>query len=147
MDRSTAVLLTAAGGGLIALQAPMNSVLGRSVGTIQAVFVGFALGTIALALIAVTASGGFGDLGEARSLPWYYLAGGILGAVYVSCVLVTVRTLGAGGVTAATIAGQLSASVAIDRYGWLGVEQQPVTATKVAGVVLLCVGVALIVRG
>jgi len=146
MDRSTAVLLTAAGGGLIALQAPINSVLGRSVGTVQAVFVGFALGALALALLAATAGGGFGDLGEARSVPWYYLAGGLLGAVYVTCVLVTVRTLGAGGVTAATIAGQLSASVAIDRYGWLGVEQQPVTVTKLVGIVLLCVGVALIVR-
>ena len=39
---------------------------------------------------------------------WYYLIGGLLGAAYVTTVLLTVRTLGAGGVTAATVAGQLT---------------------------------------
>lgn len=147
MDRSTAVILTAFGGGLIALQAPINSTLGRSVGTFQAAFVSFAIGTILLAAIAAVASGGFGSIGEARGLPWYYLVGGVLGAIYVTSVLVTVRTLGAGGVTAATIAGQLTASVIVDKYGWLGVEKEPITAGKLAGVVLLCLGVALVVRG
>ena len=46
-----------------------------------------------------------------------YLLGGVLGAVYVTTVLMTVRDLGAGGVTAATIAGQLTMSVLIDRAG------------------------------
>lgn len=147
MDRSTAVLLTAAVGGLIALQAPINSTLGRTVGSLQAAFVSFAIGTVLLAAIAALASGGFGTIGEARALPWYYLIGGVLGAAYVTTVLVTVRELGAGGVTAATIAGQLSASIVVDRFGWFGVPEQPITAQKIAGVVLLAAGVALIVRG
>lgn len=147
MDRSTAVLLTAAVGGLIALQAPINSTLGRTVGSLQAAFVSFAIGTVLLAAIAALASGGFGSIGDARDLPWYYLIGGVLGAAYVTTVLVTVRELGAGGVTAATIAGQLSASIVVDRFGWLGVPEQPITAEKIVGVVLLAAGVALIVRG
>lgn len=147
MDRGTAVVLTALVGGLIALQAPINSTLGRSVGTFQAAFVSFALGTVLLLGIAVLAKGGLGQIGEARSgLAWYYLSGGVLGAAYVTTVLVTVRSLGAGGVTAATIAGQLSMSVAVDHYGWLGVTRQPVTLAKVAGIVLLALGVWLIVR-
>lgn len=147
MDRSSAVILTALGGGLIALQAPINSTLGRSVGTFQAAFVSFAIGTVALALIVAVASGGFGAIGDVRDVSWHYLLGGILGAIYVTSVLVTVRTLGAGGVTAATIAGQLTASVVVDKYGWLGVDKEPITASKLAGVVLLCAGVALVVRG
>ncbi len=146
MDRGAAVVLTAAAGGLIALQAPINSTLGRSVGTFQAAFVSFAIGTVALATIATLAKGGMAQIGEVRSLAWYYLVGGLLGAVYVTSVLVTVRSLGAGGVTAATIAGQLSLSVAVDHFGWLGVDRAPVTAPKVAGIVLLAVGVFLIVR-
>ena len=47
MDRGVAVVLTAFVGGLIALQAPINSTLGRIVGTFQAAFVSFAIGTIA----------------------------------------------------------------------------------------------------
>jgi transporter family-2 protein len=61
-------------------------------------------------------------------------------------VLVTVRSLGAGGVTAATIAGQLTMSLVIDQLGILGVEKQPIDATKVAGVLLLAAGTFLMVR-
>ena len=70
---------------------------------------------------------GFGQLGEVGGLSWYYLIGGLLGAVYVTTVLITVRTLGAGGVTAATIAGQLTMSVVLDRLGILGLAQRGLT--------------------
>jgi transporter family-2 protein len=146
VDRGAAVALTAAAGGLIALQAPINSTLGRSVGTFQAAFVSFAIGTVALALVAALAKGGMAQVVEARHLAWYYLAGGLLGAIYVTSVLVTVRALGAGGVTAATIAGQLTLSVIVDHFGWLGVDRSPVSATRVAGVALLAAGVFLIVN-
>lgn len=146
MDRGLAVVLTAAVGGLIALQAPINSHLGKSVGTLQSAFISFALGTLVLLGIASLASGGLGQIGEARGLPWYYLTGGVLGAAYVTVVLVTVRTLGAGGVTAATIAGQLTLSVVVDQLGWLGVGKHPITASRVVGIALLTVGVFLIVR-
>ena len=146
MDRGTAVVITAFTGGLIALQAPINSQLGRSVGTFQAAFVSFTIGTVLLCCIAALSKGGLGTIGEARSLTWYYLTGGVLGAAYVTTVLVTVRSLGAGGVVAATIAGQLTMSVIVDQFGWLGVEKDPITALKVVGVALLSLGVFLIVR-
>ena len=146
MDRGLAVVLTAIGGGLVALQAPINSMLGRSVGTFQAAFVSFSIGTLVLALIATLAKGGLGQVGEARHLSWYYLTGGLLGAAYVTTILVTVRTLGAGGAVAATIAGQLTISVLVDHYGWLGVNRDPVDALKLAGVALLALGTYLVVR-
>ena len=70
--------------------------------------------------------GGFGEIGQVRD-SWYYLTGGALGAAYVTTVLVTVRELGAGGVTAATIAGQLTMSVVLDRAGVLGLPEKAVT--------------------
>ncbi|MDQ3849987.1 MAG: DMT family transporter [Actinomycetota bacterium] len=146
MDRGLAVALTAVVGGFIALQAPINSGLGRSVGTFQAAFVSFTLGTVVLAVIASLATGGLGQIGEARGLAWYYLTGGVLGALYVTTVLVTVRALGAGAVVAATITGQLTMSVAIDQFGLLGVARQPVTALKLLGIVLLAAGTYLVVR-
>ena len=145
MDRGPAVLITALVGGLIALQAPINSSLGKSIGTFQAALVSFTVGTIALCGIALV-SGGLGSVAEVRSVPWHYLLGGLLGAAYVTCVLVTVRTLGAGGITAATIAGQLTMSVVVDRFGWLGVEKDPVDVSKIAGIALLAAGTFLIVR-
>jgi transporter family-2 protein len=146
MDRSVGVVLTAFAGGLVALQAPINSKLGKTVGTLPAATVSFALGLVVLTTLTVLVGGGFGDVGKASSLPWYYLLGGVLGAVYVTTVLVAVRTLGAGGITAATVAGQLAASVVVDHFGLLGVHKQPVNLTRIVGVAFLVVGVVLVVR-
>jgi transporter family-2 protein len=147
VDRGFAVILTAFVGGLIALQAPINSTLGRTVGSFQAAFVSFLLGTVVLFAIALLAKGGIGTVADVGKVPaWYYLTGGLLGAAYVTTVLVTVRSLGAGGVVAATVAGQLSLSMVLDQLGWLGVEKSPITALKLLGVLLLAAGTYLIVR-
>ena len=145
MDRSVAILLTAAAGGLIALQAPINSTLGKSTGSLAAALISFGVGTIALAVI-VTLSGQLGGVASLTDAGPVYLIGGLLGAVYVTCALIAVKSVGAGGVAAGTITGQLLASVAIDRIGAFGLEQTPLTATRIAGVALLLVGTFLVVR-
>jgi bacterial/archaeal transporter family-2 protein len=146
MDRGAAVLLTAAVGGLIALQAPFNARLGTAVGDLQAAFLSFLVGTAALLVLAALARGGLGTLAGARHVSWYYLTGGVLGGVLVIATLITVRTIGAGGITAALLAGQLTVSIAVDHFGWLGVERSPVTPGKVAGILLLGAGTYLVIR-
>jgi len=145
MDKGVAVLLTAAAGGLIALQAPINAGLGRATGSLPAALVSFSVGTLALAAIVVL-SGKAGGLGSTFDVSWYYLLGGLLGAIYVTNALIQVATIGAGGVAAATITGQLVASVAIDRLGLLGLDQVPLSVERLAGVALLIAGTILIVR-
>jgi transporter family-2 protein len=145
MDRGLAVLLTAGVGGLIAMQPAINAGLGRETGNLAAALVSFGVGTILLALI-VAAAGQAGGVGSALDVPWYYLLGGVLGAAYVTTALITVSTIGAGGVAAATITGQLTASVVLDRIGFLGLEETPLGWERIAGVVLLLCGTYLIVR-
>ena len=108
MDKWAGGLLTVVRGRAGGLQAPINSTLGKSVGTFAA----------AVALVrdraggaGAIAAGGGRRLRRRRrgaDLKWYYLIGGVLGAVYVTTVLGLGAQLGAGGVTAATIAGQLT---------------------------------------
>jgi transporter family-2 protein len=145
MDKGLAVLFMAVVGGLIALQAPVNAGLGKATGTFAAALVSFIVGTAVLAAIVVV-SGKAGGVAEATNVEWYYLIGGILGAAYVFTALVTVDTIGAGGVAAATITGQLTASVLLDRLGVLGLEETPLTAERLVGVVLLLAGTYLVVR-
>jgi transporter family-2 protein len=147
VDRGVAVALTAVVGGMVALQGPINSGLGKTIGNQQAAFFSFATGTIVLAVIAGLAKGGFGQIADAKTLAPQYLIGGLLGACYVSTVLVTVRTLGAGGIVAATIAGQLTVSVIIDQLGILGLDKDPISVSKAIGVLLLAAGTFLVVRG
>ena len=79
-------------------------------------------------------------------MPWYYLLGGVLGAAYVFTALIVVKTIGAGGVAAATITGQLTLSIVLDRLGVLGLEETPITWERMLGVALLLAGTYLIVR-
>ncbi|MEA2373840.1 MAG: bacterial/archaeal transporter family-2 protein [Thermoleophilaceae bacterium] len=145
MKPGLAIALTAGAGGLVAMQAPINGMLGKSAGKLAAASISFLIGTAIL--IAITGlSGAEVNLGSAAKLPWYYFLGGALGAAYVTTVLITVNTLGAGGATAATIAGQLSTSVVLDRVGAFGLPEKPITLARVVGVVLLAIGVVLIVR-
>jgi transporter family-2 protein len=145
MDRGLAVILTAVAGGLIALQAPINAELGKATGSLAAALVSFLVGTIALAAI-VLLSGKAGGLSSSFDVSWYYLVGGLLGAIYVTNALLAVSAIGAGGVAALTVAGQLSASVAIDRLGLFGLDQVPLSPERLLGVGLLLAGTFLVVR-
>lgn len=145
MDRGLAIVLTAIAGGLIALQAPINAELGRATGSLAAALVSFLVGTIALTAIVVL-SGKAGGLSSTFDVSWYYLVGGLLGALYVTNALLAVSAIGAGGVAALTVAGQLIASVAIDRLGLFGLDQVALTPERLLGVGLLLVGTVLIVR-
>jgi transporter family-2 protein len=145
VDRGLAVFLTAGAGGLIALQAPINAGLGKATGNLPAALVSFLVGTAALLLI-VLISGKAGGVTNAGEVSWYYLFGGLLGALYVANALVAVSSIGAGGVAAATIAGQLTTSVVADRLGILGLEQVSLSPQRLLGVLLLLIGTFLIVR-
>ena len=144
MTKGIALLLSAFAGILVAMQPPINSKLGAAVGTFAAATISFLVGTVVLFAVAVLSGGT--HLGGLRGVPWWYFVGGLIGAVFVASSLVTVRTLGAGGVVAATIAGQLTGAAVIDQFGLLGLSKTPLSATRVVGIALLAVGVFLVVR-
>jgi bacterial/archaeal transporter family-2 protein len=146
VSRGLAVLLGAGAGCLVGMQAPINSRLGKSVGGIQAATFSFLIGTTALVLLSSVLRGGLGSLGHVGRAPWWTLVGGLLGAVYVFVAIEAVHTLGASGLTAVVITGQLVISVVIDRFGLLGIAKQQISASRIVGLVLLAAGVALVVR-
>jgi len=55
-----------------------------------------------------------------------------------------VRTLGAGGVVAATVTGQVIVSAVLDRYGVLGLDKSPLTPLRIGGFMLLLIGTAMV---
>jgi bacterial/archaeal transporter family-2 protein len=146
VDRGVAVVVAAVIGGVIAMQAPLNSQLGRTVGGLQASVVALCISFFALLALA-SITDGLGGIRRIGDAPWYVaVGGGLAGALYVGSIVWTVRALGAGGLTAVTIAGQLAVAVALDHFGWLGVERSPVTFAKVAGIALLALGTWLVIR-
>ena len=112
VSKELAVLLTVAAGGLVAAQAPANNVISNSVGSLGAALVSFLVGTAVILVLTFTVGGGLSGDEGVESPAWYYwILGGVGGAAIVLVTLITVRELGAGGATAAVIAGQLALSV------------------------------------
>jgi bacterial/archaeal transporter family-2 protein len=143
MERLFAVLATVGVGAVIAMQPPVNSELAKRTSIVAAAFIATAIAALALGALAV----GLGEAGQIRKIPHVpplYLTGGLMGALLVSVSLVTVRTLGAGGVVAATVSGQLVVSAILDQYGFLGLDRIGLTPTRLLGFALLLAGTALV---
>jgi transporter family-2 protein len=143
VDKLVAVLATAFVGGLIALQPPVNAQLGKATSVLGAAFISTAISAVVMGVLFV-AAGRTGDLAHVPDVKAIYLIGGLLGAVLVSVSLVTVETLGAGGVVAATVSAQLIVSALLDRAGVLGLDKVGLTPMRLFGFALLLAGTALV---
>lgn len=147
MSKELAVLATVAAGGAVAAQAPINNIVSKQIGSLGAATVNFAVGLVIILVVTFVFAGGLETSSDADAPRWYYwVFGGVAGVIIVTTTLITVRELGAGGVTAATIAGQLTLSVILDRLGVLGLDERALTWEKLLGIALLAAGTVLIVR-
>src|SRR2546426_12754288 len=77
------------------------------------------------------------------NVPWWGWLGGAVGAGYVASAVAAAPRLGALNLFAAGIFGQILCSVGLDHYGVL-YKEHSLSAGRLAGVVLLAVGVALV---
>ncbi|WP_018341600.1 DMT family transporter [Cytophaga aurantiaca] len=108
-------LLLALAGIAVAFQTGVNGALGRQIGTIEASFTSFAVGTIFIFIAMMVF--GKGNIFLIKNVPWWQLTGGILGAVYVMTSVLMVPRIGIGGVLMLLIIAQLSTSAVIDHFG------------------------------
>lgn len=145
MERWLAVAVMAVAGGLVATQPALNAGISRAVGGLPAAMLSFAVGTLALIAVVLIA-GQMPRLAGVGDIQWYYLLGGVFGALWVALSIPAVKAIGAGGVVAATISGQLTGAVVADRLGVFGLDQVSITPSRLAGVALLGLGTYLIVR-
>jgi len=145
LNHELTVVWVAVVGAQLAVQAPINSGLGRTVGKLPAALVSFLVGLLLLFLISLLSGqlGQFSSIGDA-ALPTLF--GGLIGATYVATATITISRIGAGAVAAATIAGQLTCSLVVDQFGWVGVDTIPVTGLRILGAVLLLAGTVLVVH-
>ena len=144
MEKLLAVLATIAVGATIALQPPVNSQLARGSTVLVAAFVSTAIAAVLLGVV-VAVAGQAGEVPKVHEVSPFYLTGGLMGALLIGVSLVTVRTLGAGGVVAATVVGQLAVSAVLDRAGAFGLDPIALTPARIAGFALLLAGTALVV--
>lgn len=133
------------GGVLLAIQAPINAFLGRTIGSpVAASCVSFVIGALGL-LVTLLLTRPTLTLGGVRELPWWAWTGGLCGAVFVTAATYVAPRLGVATMLTLAIASQLMMAVVLDHVGAFGLERHPVSAGRVMGLVLM-IGGALLVR-
>jgi transporter family-2 protein len=139
-------LLGIVSGGFIALQAPINAALGRALGqSVAAAAASFVAGSVALVAISWALAQAQGTSIAWRVPPfWMLVGGGLLGAAYVTSVIVLTPKLGAAAMMALIVAGQLLAGMALDHMGAFELAVREVSLGRVAGAILLLAGALLI---
>jgi transporter family-2 protein len=123
----------------VGFQHPINAELGSSIGELNAGLVNFVVGSALLAFL-VASSGRARGLGGVPQAPRWQFVGGLIGVITVLASLSAVPVIGAAALTAALVTGQLVGSVALDRFGAIGLDVRPVDARRAAGVLLLLAG-------
>ena len=132
-------------GVVLPLQVGLNGELSRWVGSpVRASLISVAVSTLVLGLLTVVAFRGWPSASKLAGVPWWAWLGGLLGAFYLIGSIVTGPRIGAVAFVATVVAGQAVASVVLDNFGWVGFEQRQISAGRIAGMVLVGAGVALL---
>ena len=75
---------------------------------------------------------------------WQFVAGGCLGAAYVTITIILVPRVGAAATMAFVVSGQLFAGIIADRIGLFGAVVREITLGRIAGAMLLLAGTVLV---
>lgn len=134
-------------GALIALQAGVNGQLAKQVGSVfVAAMISFFVGTMAL-LLLVLIQRETPSLSALKGLTWWHWCGGLMGAFFITVSAFAGPRIGALLFMTLVLAGQLSMALALDHFGWAGFREAPISLGKMAGLLLIILGVVLIRRG
>ncbi|MFC5409226.1 DMT family transporter [Larkinella bovis] len=129
------------------VQSGVNSQLRQMVThPILAALISFGSGFVVLTVISLILRAPVPTWEAVREISWWKWTGGLLGAVYVTTVIITVPRIGAGNLLSLSVAGQLLAAVILDHYGLLGFKEHGLTLWRLMGVLLIVLGVVLVVK-
>ena len=142
-------------GGVVPVQAVVNSRLGRMLGSefpqkVSATTISFAGGFLGTVLLLVVAS----LVVQKSPLPSIqtplseiaplFFTGGLYGVVFVTGSIMLVPKIGVAPTVGAMLCGQMIMSVAFDQIGFLGTDRFAATPTRLAGLGLMLAGIVLV---
>ncbi len=138
------IIIAAVGGAAVALQSQFMGLMDKNIGTRESVFITYASGGILAAAIMLAARGG--NLKAWHGVPWYALCSGVVGLVIVGTIGYTVPRMGLSKAFTIMVSSQFVVAALLDHFGLLGAALRPLDFTRLAGIVVLIVGVWLIMK-
>lgn len=132
-------------GCLLAIQGSINTHLTTFLKhPLQGALVNFLVGSVCLIGLNLLFKTQIPDFAHVKTAPSYLFIGGMLGAIFVSSTIFFIPRIGVTTVLAASIVGQLVAATIIDHFGFFGIAAQPISISRIIGIVLLLSGIFFI---
>lgn len=154
MSLGTSTLWIASGlavvsGTFVAMQPVFNGQLGRILGSpLKAAFISFSAGVLTLAIALVLTRSSVPDVKTlAKVPPHLWVAGGMLGAFFVTAAAWSTPRIGIGAYLSIMLCAQLIAAMLLDHFGLLGLDVRPIGWSRAIGASLLITGAVLVTRG
>jgi bacterial/archaeal transporter family-2 protein len=146
MDKLIWVLLAFLSGAFLPIQAGLNARLGKaSESPVWASAFSFVVGTIGLILYILITRQTVSWSGV-KEAPGYVWIGGLIGAFYVTVIILAFPRLGPGLTFGLVVAGQMILSVVLEHNNILVAQPNPINAMKLLGIGLIIAGVLIIRR-
>lgn len=133
-------------GAILPIQAGLNGKMGKVLESPEwAVLISFLVGTITMILYVVVMRLpiNFQKINDVPKSTWI---AGVLGAIYVTTVVLAFPRLGAALTFGLIVAGQLIISLVLDHFKILVSVQHPINLPRLLGVVLIVAGVIIFRR-
>ncbi len=113
---------------------------------LQASLISFGTGFLALLGVGLALRIGTPLPSRLQNMPLWAWGGGLLGTYMVTVSLLVAPRLGATRWLALVLAGQIMLSLVLDHFGLIGYQQHALSWQRVAGVLLLLLGLAIVMR-
>lgn len=139
------IVLATLAGMFIAVQAAINSQLGRLLASpLTATLVAFVVSASCVLLVIVANQTALPSYKQFIQVPPVYWLGGILSAAGVSLFYFLIPQMGVAKMMIFALLGQLISALIISHFGWFNLPQIPLTSSKIMGAAALITGVILI---
>lgn len=124
----------------------INGLIGREIGLIKATFLFLSLGTVfsAVLVYAFEDNLALSELASIFSDQPYLLTPGFINSIFIIIIIRATAIVGTTLTTACLFSGQMLISLWLDHAGFAGLRVIPITSARIASVVVLLVGVALL---
>jgi transporter family-2 protein len=144
MNKIIWIILAFIAGAFLPLQAGLNAKIGKAGGNaLYASLISFVVGSAALTLYVLLSKQTVSWSGL-KAAPTYAWAGGLLGAFYVSVIVLAFPKLGPGLTFGLIVAGQMFIALLLEHFNILVAQPTPISYMRILGMLLVIGGVIII---
>ena len=127
-----------------AANAALNKGIGQPLAAALMVYAVALCGLLICTSVAAMMGISFSGLSKIGSLPWWAFVGGLCQLAFTVAAAVSTQKIGSAGFTVTVLVVAVVLSIALDKYGLMGLEVRDATWPRLLGAALAVVGVTLI---